>query len=210
MQEAQAVSIEWWIYPLVLAVLLVVTWLLNIFVKRAADDDSPARRHGVATLFLGLDGRTSTSKLQAFLWTYAVLWALISLLTGAGVEAFNDILNHDPREEYLLLLGGPYAAAIAAKAITTQQVTKGLTTKPPKATRKGTASERVVEIVANDEGALDLGDFQYFAFTLLALTYFAWALIRTPADGLPPIPATLLVLTGVSLGAYVGKKALPK
>jgi hypothetical protein len=54
-----------------------------------------------------------------------------------------------------------------------------------------------------------LGDFQYFAFTLLALGFFVVAFVDSPTNGLPAIPGTLLVLSGVSLATYVGKKALP-
>jgi|SRR5215218_2268027 len=199
-------DIEWWIYLAVLGGLVILSLLLHVLVLAVAPRGTPAKRHGIAGLFIGDDNRTSTSKVQAMLWTYAVLWALVSLLVGAGAEAFSDALGKDLREEYFLLLGGPYAAAIAAKAITTSRSAEK-DAKDMEAS--STASERLVEVVANDSGAVDLGDFQYFAFTLLTLTYFAWAFIDAPGDGLPAIPGTLLVLTGVSLSAYVGKKALP-
>lgn len=206
------ITIEWWIYVVVLVGLVVLTLILHAATIVAAPDGSRGKRLGVATLFVGEDGRTSTSKLQAMLWTYAVLWALICLLVGAGVDLFSDALG-DLREEYLLLLGGPYAAAIAAKGITASRVNGKPELKPPKvqvANKRTSATERLVEVVANDNGGLDLGDFQYFAFTLFSLTYFAWAFIDSPNEGLPAIPETLLVLTGVSLATYVGKKALPE
>jgi hypothetical protein len=196
-------DIEWWVYLVVLGGLVSVSLLLHVVVTAVAPANTPAKQHGIGGLFLGIDNRTSTSKLQAMLWTYAVLWALISLLVGAGARDFNDALGDNLREEYFLLLGGPYAAAIAAKAITTSRSSK----KAPKRGRS-TASERLVEVVANDTGSIDLGDFQYSAFTLVTLTYFAWAFIDSPGEGLPSIPGTLLVLTGVSLSAYVGKKGL--
>ncbi len=192
--------IEWWVYLAVLGGLLVAGWLVDVIVKR-----------GIATLVLGDDGRTSTSKLQAALWTFAVLWALISLLAGAGVEAFDKALSGDNlREEYLLLLGGPFAAAIAAKRITVDQLKKNPESKTPRpeTSEKAMLTERMAEVVSNDGGGADLGDFQYFAFTLLTLTYFAWAFIKTPSAGLPPVPGTLLVLVGVSQATYVGKKGL--
>lgn len=203
-------GIEWWVYFVVLGGLMVVTWLLHVLVISVTGKTSPGRpSHGAGTLVIGDDGRTSTSKLQALLWTYAVLWALISLLAGLGVDAFSKALGGDLREEYLLLLGGPYAAAIAAKGITTSRGGK-----PPKAPdadqRSGSSmTERLVEVVSNDEGGVDLGDFQYFAFTLLTITYFAWAFIAAPTSGLPAIPGTLLVLVGVSQVTYIGKKGLP-
>ena len=200
-------DIDWWVYLAVLGGLVIASLLLHVVVVTVAPAASTGKRHGIGALFIGADNRTSTSKLQATLWTYAILWALISLLAGAGVDEFNDALGDNLREEYFLLLGGPFAAAVAAKAITAPKAREGR--KQPKETEgRSTASERVVEAVANDTGAIDLGDFQYVAFTLLTLTYFTWAFIDAPGNGLPSIPGTLLVLTGVSLSTYIGKKAL--
>jgi hypothetical protein len=201
-------DIEWWVYLAALGGLAVVSLLLHVLVVSVATGDTSAKRHGIAALFLGADNRTSTSKLQAMLWTYAVLWALISLLAGAGIEEFSEALGDHLREEYFLLLGGPFAAAIAAKAITTQRVSRDPNAKTIEDTEAPSTTDRFVEVVSNDEGAVDLGDFQYSAFTLLTLTYFAWAFIDSPGDGLPAIPGTLLVLVAISQGAYVGKKAL--
>lgn len=200
-------EIEWWIYPAVLAGLAVVSLLLHVLVVAAAPDGSPGKQHGLAALFIGLDNRTSTSKLQAVLWTYAIIWALVSVLAGAGIEDFNTALSTEVRDEYLLLLGGPFAVAIGAKAITTHRVSRDPGAKTMKRQgATGTVGARLAEVVADDDGWVDLGDFQYLAFTVLTLTYFAWAFIDSPSEGLPPVPGTLLVLMGVSQGAYLGKK----
>jgi hypothetical protein len=202
------VEIEWWVYLAVLGALVVLSLLLHVVVKAVAAAGSAAKAHGLGALFIGADNRTSTSKLQAFLWTYAVLWALISLLAGAGVEDFNTVLGDEVREEYLLLLGGPFAVAIGAKAITTSRVSQAPRSKPPK-TGASSVGDRLAEVVVNDEGSVDLGDFQYAAFTLLTLVYFVWAFVDAPAEGLPEVPGTLLILMGVSQAAYLGKKGLP-
>jgi hypothetical protein len=207
-------DIEWWVYPVVLAGLVAVSYLLHRLVVAVAAEGTAAKRHGMQALFLGVDNRTSTSKLQALLWTYAILWALISLLVGVGPEEFAEIIDEDVRDEYFLLLGGPYLVAIAAKAKTTQDVSKAreerhIDPKPEKSPDAPSGPrERLVEVVTKDDGSVDLGDFQYFAFTLVSLIYFAWAFIASPDQGLPEIPGTLLVLTGVSQAAYLGKKIL--
>jgi hypothetical protein len=207
-------DIQWWVYLAVLGGLLLVSFLLHVLVRVAARPGTPAKKHGMMALFIGLDDRTSTSKLQPLLWTYAILWALISLLAGGGVEEFEEAMGQELGEEYFLLLGGPYLVAIASKAKTTSDVNSAAergeeNPKPPKsADVPGGPKERIAEIVTNDEGSVDLGDFQYAAFTLLTLTFFAWAFIASPGEGLPAIPGTLLVLTGVSQAAYLGKKVL--
>lgn len=197
------VEIEWWVYPAVLAGLAALSALLHVLVIAVSAGDA-AKRHGLGALFIGTDKRTSTSKLQAFLWTYAVLWALASLLAGAGVDAFNEALGDNVREEYLLLLGGPYAVAIGAKAITASR-----TATKTEGPGNSSAGARLAQVVTNDEGSVDLGDFQYAAFTLFTLVYFVWAFIATPGEGLPEIPGTLLILMGVSQATYLGKKGLP-
>jgi hypothetical protein len=205
------IDIEWWIYLAVFAGLVVGSVLLHFLVKYAARDGARADERGLTALFVGDDNRTSTSKLQALLWTYAVLWALICVLTE-GPGAFNDIIGDQLGEEYLLLLGGPYLVAIAAKAKTTYDVNqarkngKPSPKQPKPEDETGGPIQRVAEIITNDEDSVDLGDFQYFAFTLLALTYFAWAFIDAPSEGLPDIPGTFLVLIGVSQATYLGKK----
>ncbi len=202
------IDIEWWVYLVVLAGLVVGSLLLHVLVVAAAPDGTPAKRHGMAALFIGVDNRTSTSKLGAMLWTYALLWALISVMAGGGIEEFDEVIGDQLREEYLLLLGGPYAVAIGSKAIATYRANRDPEAKQPKPPEDtGAVDQRLAEAVTGDDGSVDLGDFQYVAFTLLTLTYFAWAFIDAPSEGLPPIPGTLLVLIGVSEAAYLGKKA---
>jgi hypothetical protein len=202
--------IDAWVYPVVLVGLLALGAIVDVLIRHAAPKQSMGRAHGLATLVLGDDGRASTSKLQATLWTLAILWALVALLAGAGVDAFAKALGGEHlREEYLLLLGGPFAAAIAAKAVTTRQTLDDPGAKPHKpADLPSGLAARLTEVFTNDDGSVDLGDLQYTAFTIVALAYFAWAFINDPAQGLPAIPGTLLVLVGVSQATYVGKKAL--
>jgi hypothetical protein len=181
-----------------------------------------ARRMGLKSLIVGADGRVSTSKVQAVLWTYAVLFAFSYMLVLGRVpydrpgrphigldDAFADFVASELQPEYIALLGLPIAAAVAAKALTTAKVAKNQMSKPPGAT-SGVAAG-VAEIVSNDAGQSDLLDFQYFAFNLLMLAYFFIAFASSsevPSQGLPDIPATLLTLGGVSTTSYVVKKAL--
>src|SRR5439155_13054780 len=99
-------------------------------------------------------------------------------------------------------------AAVTAKAITVGQIAGGVVSKNPPEFKKKTPATAVKEIVSNDQGDLDLGDVQYFLFTLVALAAFFIAFSRNPTK-LPVLPDTLVGLTSVSAAAYVAKKAAP-
>ncbi|MDQ3935667.1 MAG: hypothetical protein M3340_13660 [Actinomycetota bacterium] len=160
---------------------------------------------GVGGLVIGHDGRVSTSKVQLVMWTYVIAASITSLIaaTWVGFDAGFDKLT-DPSfdvEDYLVLLGGPFAAAISARAIVGSQVANGERAKPP-----GDAS--AAQVLTNDEGRADLVDSQYLLFNLVAVIYFVGAFIQEPQQGLPDIPTVLLVLAGVSAVSYVSNKAI--
>jgi len=188
-----------------LIVFLVVLWFVcgtksyDPAQRQPAPADTSRRR--VWYMFLGTDDRVSTSKVQFAFWTLALSYALL-------VIAFHDAVypsgTLDPR--YLLLLGFPAGAAVSAKAITVGQISGGAVTKNPPKFKKKTPGEAVKDIVANDQGDLDLGDTQYFLFTLIALAAFFIAFFHDPTK-LPVLPDTLVGLTSASAAAYVAKKA---
>lgn len=143
----------------------------------------------------------STSKVQFALWTLALAWALLVIAFHVAVYPPGTL---DPR--YLLLLGLPAGAAVSAKAITMGQRSNGTVSKNPIPYEKKKAADAVKEIVSNDQGDLDLGDAQYFLFTLVALTAFFITFFHAPVK-LPVLPDTLVALTSASAAAYVAKKA---
>ena len=153
-------------------------------------------------IFLGADDRVSTSKVQFAFWMLALAYALL-------VIAFHDVVHplgtFDPR--YLLLLGFSAGAAVGAKAITVGQIAGGAISKNSLEFKKKTPATAVREIVSNDQGDLDLGDTQYFIFTLVALAAFFIAFFHHDPAMLPVLPDTLVGLTSASAAAYVAKKA---
>jgi hypothetical protein len=166
-------------------------------------------------LYIGADGRWSTSKLQVLLWTYAILYALVALFVASRLglrlgenrdQTFGDLSFH---EEYLLLLGGPFAAAVVAKGLTDAKVENGQVTKPPTDPQKA-PGEGLREVVSNDSGETDLVDFQYFFFNLVALTVFLVVLFSDLQDGLPDLPTFLVALTSGAALTYMGKKAVER
>ncbi|HEY2949972.1 MAG TPA: IPT/TIG domain-containing protein [Micromonosporaceae bacterium] len=184
-----------------------------------------ARRAGLKSLVIGADGRASTSKIQAVMWTYGILYTLLYMVVlgrtvfgtaetrgvGGFGDAFADFLNAGFRPEYVALLGLPIAGAVAAKGITSGKVVSQDLLKPPPTAEPG-VGRGLAEAVSNDAGQTDMVDFQYFAFNLIALLYFFISFATTsaldPSKGLPTIPPTLLALSGVSTTAYLVKKQL--
>jgi hypothetical protein len=156
-------------------------------------------------LVIGADGRVSTSKTVAAVWTLIVVAGLIGIV-------YADLLNHPEAldatndsgvvGQYALLFGGPLGAAIAAKGIVTKQVNSNPSAK------SAASSTGVSDLVLDDAGNTDLGDFQYVAFNLVAMIFVIGNLLVHPSLGLPRLPDVLLGLTSVSAAGYVGKKAL--
>lgn len=196
-----------------------------------------------ATVILGEDGRTSTSKTFIFMWTLLVGWALVALLiagelvhqhgcvpatVGSDVTSaakackkakdnlgllqvgWLHFLNSGLSGAYLILLGIPAAAGVAAKGITQSQVNStGFKTPKPPSDHPAPFS-RLAEVFSADDGTTDIGDFQYLIFNVVTAVYFVVQFVHPDGTGLPTIPDTLLGLTSVSAGLYVGKKAVSR
>ena len=168
-------------------------------------------------LFIGKDGRWSTSKLTSLLWTLAAAWALISLLIATRIfevkldlsgngTGFSDL---NLPAQYYLLLGGPFAAALLAKAFTTTKVENGTIVKLEKPA-EGNPIAGLREVLSNDENTNDLVDTQYFMFNLIALAYFFIAFIGGLTSGFPDIPEVLYGLTSAAALTYTAKKGLER
>jgi hypothetical protein len=211
---------------LLLAAALVLAWILvglPVFDGHSSRENQEAFGHLSAVLALGAftalllllglklkglvvgrDNRVSTSKVQALVWTYALAWALLSLIftKWAGADAgYQALLKEGIKEEYLILLGGPFAAAILAKGIVSNKAATGQIAKT-----EGTPEPK--QIFSSDDGSTDLVDTQYVVFNLVALVYFIGAFIDEASDGLPQLPEVLVALTGVAAAAYVSNKVV--
>jgi hypothetical protein len=191
------------------------------------------------TVVLGNDNRTSTSKTFILLWTLLVGWALICLLIAGELVAKHACTagpvavavkactaKHDDVGllqlgwahflhvglvgSYLVLLGIPATAGVAAKGITQGKASKNklakTTYKAPE--NAGRVGPRLAQIFSADDGTTDIADFQYVIFNLITAVFFVANFVKPTANGLPTIPDTLLGLTSVSAALYVGKKAV--
>jgi hypothetical protein len=94
---------------------------------------APSRRGG---LFHGYDRRWSTSKTMAALWTMVLAFMVVTealiaisgngVFSGSATAGFGSFMAHTldapaNRDLYLVLLGGPYAAAVFAKTVVTSR-----------------------------------------------------------------------------------------
>ena len=159
--------------------------------------------YGAFSALIGTDGRTSTSKTQAGLWTVVLAWGIAFLLGRKLFEnqALSTVLPQDTWDQYLVVLGGPFAAAVLAKGIVTYQLSNGTLTKTTVAPDAATINQ----VLQNDANETDLVDSQYFLFNLVAIAYFIVQIARNPV--LPTMPAVLLAATSGAAALYVGNKA---
>lgn len=162
--------------------------------------DLRGKRYGVFRPLVGADHRFSTSLTQIGLWTVLVATVLAYLLfrsvvAGATLAA---VLPSDRWDEYLLLLGGPFAAAIVSKGVVTSKLANGTLQKsePSRTT--------LSQVATDDSGGGDLVDAQYLLLNLVAQVYVLVAVLRTGV--LPALPDVLLALTSLTAATYVGNK----
>jgi hypothetical protein len=186
------------------------------------------RRRGLKAAVIGQDGRASTSKTQVALWTAALVWALVDLLLLARAyhsgTLFTNAVTSNWHPEYLVLLGLPVAAATAAKAaVASVNSGQGPATSDNASDMAATLNvgvyvrdpvgkgvwgflAGVAELFTGDDDAVAWADLQYVVFTLITLVYFASQFLAQPTAGLPPVPAALLTLMGVSATGYAANK----
>lgn len=176
-----------------------------------ADADAAPERgvSALRTLYRGKDNRASTSKAVALAWTYAIVFGLVMLLAlklmgdGKGWDALTA--SGSLRPEYLLLLGGPYAAAVIAKYAAVSGSAGDTKTSAPDGEPSAAADFK--SLVADDAGDTDLGDLQYVLFNLVALAFFLSTLLANPRDAFPQLPQLLVGLALTSAATYTAKQA---
>ncbi len=161
------------------------------------------RRSALGAILGGADHRTSTSKTVVLAWTLAVAFGLLSLVVAAvlGDHGPWDLqVDRGLQGEYLIVLGGPFAAAVLARyATATQAETKS----------DGPVGEAgPAQLLTNDHGDVDLGDFQYVLFNVIGLVFFFGDFIGDLGHGFPDLPLILTGLMLTSTGGYAAKKLL--
>jgi len=185
-------------------VLLIGRWWGGDPQKVAKDKQGQPISAPLRAMLLGADGRASTSKATAALWTVVVVFMLSTTLTIVlAKENVTEIPVGKLGENYMLLLGGPFAALVLAKGITVTRMKDGTLTKAAQVPVFSTA-----DLAANDAGQTDLVDFQFLIFNGLLVLYVLARFVSDPAAGLPDIPLQLAGLTSLSALTYTANKAV--
>lgn len=144
------------------------------------------------------DGCYSISRLQMYLWTFATVIGFGAVFMYGYKYTIPDI----PQSLYMLM-GVNLAATVASTAINTARNDK-VTRSEPNFWR---------DIFFESETSIDLPRTQMFVWTIISLCVFFFLLYKSLLannPSLPDIPTGLIVLMGVSQGAYLGTKAAAK
>jgi len=165
--------------------LVLMAALLVLGASRSAKNHRLSR--GLRSVLAGGDNRLSTSKTMVLAWTVVVAWMLASVALydlAANVPLGDLPVSND----YLLLLGGPFASAVLAKQIVMTRLANGTISKPP---APDDAPLKLGDLVSSDAGDVDLVDLQYTTFNLIALAIVIWTFLNstTPAEARLPCQA---------------------
>lgn len=194
---------------------LALYWLVCVFVERT---------WRIWRLAEGADGRLSTSKAQWLLWTFAVAFAYVVVYAARAYRGDHSALSAVP-QNVLIALGFSSVTMATAKGIA-GYAAGGKTPQQLAAAAQGTAgnpaqvSSGLKDLVQDDTGASDLSKAQLIIWTLIAIGVFIVAtadtvntvatvaakdLAKSPRS-IPDIDTVLMVLSGLSMGGYLGKK----
>jgi hypothetical protein len=156
---------------------------------------------------LGMDNRYSKSKFQIAIWFGIVIVGYVSTLWLRWWASLPSLVGGVTIPDNLLLLSGISALSFgAAKAITQSKAnSKDISQAPPSFPS---------DLVQDDSGQPDLGDFQMVVISILAVGIYFVQLISFLAVldlkahvQLPDVDPMLLGIFGISHGAYLVKKA---
>ncbi len=151
----------------------------------------------VSDLVLGKDTRPSTSKIQAFLWTLAVLFAWVYLKSRQLQFTSADVFSLGVPQYLLMALGLSVTTTLTSKVIAQQQATAGATSPPPPSADQGsgsatgdgavTGSGNLVPLapegsvqyaITDDAGRADLSKIQMLTWTVVAIAVFLWEVFQ--------------------------------
>lgn len=171
--------------------------------------------YGMARFLVGRDNRYSKSKFQIAIWFGTVVVSYLATLALRWWASVPSLVGGVDIPQNLLLLSGISALSFGtAKGITqgkeNRAAAAGVPAKPPADQPRFPS-----DLVSDDSGQPDLGDFQMVVITLIAVGVYIvqmfdfLSLLHMSAQvSMPDVDPTLLGIFGISHGAYITKKAV--
>jgi len=179
---------------------------------------------------VGMDHRYSNSKTQVAMWFWVVMSTYLATVVFRVWYAGWDFFGAVSIPQNLLVLSGLSAITFGgAKAITTAKVNAAANPVPavpgaiappaipdPKNTNARVDGQQrfFQDLLQNDAGDFDFGDFQMLMVTLVAVAmymtlifHFLGTIEFLKTATLPDVDSTILAGFGLGQGAYLAKKA---
>lgn len=186
---------SWLLSYWVPALVLVVMWLI---VSLITGSSNPLK------FAIGEDNRYSISKFQLLLWTVAVLFAYIAVVFARVNDGLVADIPNVP-DNVLLALGLSGATSVVAKGIKVNNLRTGR-----ELSTMMVDTGPISTLLTNNDGSLSLHKLQYLVWTFVAIGVFLVSLDQSTRLTLPDIDTTLLVLSGIGAGTYLGQKLVPQ
>ena len=164
-------------------------------------------------LIIGQDNRYSNSQFQVALWFSILIASYLATLALRFHTLGWDFWDGIDIPTHLFALSGLSALTYgAAKGITTSKVQAAIAAGDPNPKPSGTP-RFLLDLVGNDQGGFDLGDFQMLVVTLLSVAMYVVATFgflalmdKLATVKLPDVDTTILSAFGLGQGAYLTKK----
>jgi hypothetical protein len=191
-----------------LATMLVVALVLGILTWLLTSKGTLLRR-----FLVGRDNRYSKSKFQIAIWFATVMVTYIGTLYLRWWASVPSLVGGVEIPQNLLLLSGISALSFA----TAKGIAQHKANQDTGAAARTNAQAPVFpsDLVSDDGGQPDLGDFQMVVVTIVAVGVYLVQifsflhLLELKAQvSLPDVDPTLLGIFGISHGAYLTKKAV--
>jgi hypothetical protein len=168
--------------------------------------------YGLWRMIIGRDHRVSTSYVTTALWTWLLAFLLAYFTARTWFDGEEDMFtgvqpgsdSTSVWDDYLVLIGGPFAALIFARGLVSAKVSDQSIQKT--VADDGTANLR--QALTADDNAISLVDSQYLIFNVVAFVYIIVGLAST--NRLPAVPGLLMALTGSAAATYVLNKAVQR
>jgi len=186
---------------------VIIAWNLMKFLSSRTDG---VPKFTLRELAVGQDIRLSISKLQLLLWTLVVVFSYVSIYAFRLRYGDTAALAEIPPNLFLVL-GFSVTGGLGSKGIT-QYLVKNSFLKKDKATEP-----KASDLFRDDGGYPAIYKMQLFFWTLIAILIYLISLEKTLSVAeldlpptLPEIDTALMVLMGISQGAYLGKKVVSR